>query len=146
MKRNIIFSLLFFYAVNLSAQNTLSLPKKAALRSFILPGWGQFYTKRSFEGVIFSGLTVISVASTVIVYYKAQHYYKLHESNFEERDFVRAHNLYNKYQNYISTTNILLTTSVFIWMYNVIDAYLFAPKGDVKLSINKQGATVSFKF
>ena len=112
---------------------------KAGIRSFIFPGWGQFYSERKTSGMLISLLqfgTIISMVKYVKDYDKAVDEYEkaltIYEKNkktYNLRDTYwnivvdkhnRADDIYNKRQ-------IWMTITCGLWIYNILDAIFFFP-------------------
>jgi len=112
---------------------------KAGLRSFIIPGWGQLYSERKFNGFSFMILEAAAGASFIIA-----------KTRFDNRktDYDLALDSYHNAQTPEETANLqlildesqndmddaesikntVLAVGVGIWAYNLIDALMFFPK------------------
>ncbi len=88
-------------------------PTKAALRSAVIPGWGQFYNGKKFKGFLLGGLTLLSFG------YTARKYYDMYSnpSNTTTSSFLGA-----------------LILNIAVWGYTIadafVDAYLYGFKAE----------------
>ncbi|NPA80123.1 MAG: hypothetical protein GXO29_03635 [Thermotogae bacterium] len=82
-------------------------PTAAALRSAIIPGWGQFYNGAPLKGIFLGGLTLLATSYTAYRY-----------------ALMRSAGEYS----YELTTNFLaaLIVNVAVWGYTVADAFVDA--------------------
>jgi hypothetical protein len=88
-------------------------PTKAALRSAILPGWGQFYNGRKIKGFVLGSLSLASLTYTLVKYSE----YRKRGDNQGVSEFLGA-----------------LIINVSIWGYTsadaFVDAYLYGFKAE----------------
>lgn len=92
-------------------------PTNSALRSLILPGWGQLLNEQPTKVLIFAGAEAISIGTAFIMYSKAN-------STYDEYEEKRTDALYDDYSSQIDTANMFVYLSAGIWVWNVVDAYL----------------------
>ncbi len=104
-------------------------PLNAAIRSAILPGWGQCFNGQKIKGYIIGGLTGLTLCSSVLMYNEAQKTYDKYLTKG-----VKDDPLYEEYSKQIDQTNILIFLTVSLWTYSVIDAYLVGTKKYGKLT------------
>ncbi len=79
-------------------------PAQAALRSAIIPGWGQFYTGNAAKGMCLGLLTLAATSYTLYRYYVMR----------EEESY-----------SYSATTDFLaaLILNIAVWGYTIADAF-----------------------
>jgi hypothetical protein len=97
-----------------------------AWRSLILPGWGQFYNKDDFKGLLFTITGVLSAAGTISSYINYTRKYDEYntETNLEmiEEKYQSANQEYQRFSGLIRVT-------AGIWALNLLDAVIsFDPK------------------
>ena len=114
-------------------------PQGAMARSFMVPGWGQFYSDEYNSGVIFSSLEA-SLLSAVLVSYLSYNksvkgfksYTKLYEESSEQVEFDEYRELANseweKHKLYNSAMIYTGITAGSIWVVNGIHAYIVGPR------------------
>ncbi|MBN1384599.1 MAG: hypothetical protein JW983_06965 [Elusimicrobia bacterium] len=98
-------------------------PTNSALRSLLLPGWGQVFNSQRTKGYIIAGAGVASIAAAVVCYTNAQSTY----DEYEETE-LKSHPLYEDYCDEINTANIFVGLSAAVWIYAVVDAYVVSKK------------------
>lgn len=115
---------------------------KAAIRSLVFPGWGQYYSERKASGIAVSFLQFSSVVGTFVAhneysdaidkYNSSLKTYELNKMHFELRDkywqdVVKKHDqvedLYNK-------RDLWIWIAGGVWLYNFLDSMLFFPSFD----------------
>ncbi len=118
-------------AIRLSPK-TLHSPSKAALRSAILPGWGQIYNKRWWKLPLVYG----GVASLIWIYNFNNNYYKEFLTEAQLREEGKPGN--PDYKNasdagiiavkdfYRRNRDLTILSMVAFWGINIIDAYVDA--------------------
>ncbi|RKX27626.1 MAG: hypothetical protein DRP45_00590 [Candidatus Zixiibacteriota bacterium] len=129
---------------------------KAALRSMVLPGWGQRYSGEKTKSFVFSFLMLGSAAAYLIT----DHNFDIKVSRFEQRrneydDAVaagesnaslraRLEALTNAQDDAYDMENTRLAAGgavAAVWVFNVLDALLFSPKDNATFSV--KGLTVA---
>ena len=83
----------------------LKSPTKAAFRSAVFPGWGQFYNGKKIKGVFLGGLSFASLTYTFLKYYE----YREKGDNRSVSEFLGS-----------------LITTVAVWGYTSADAFVDA--------------------
>ncbi len=116
-----------FMSVSLvSAEGTYTFNSKssgnAALRSLMLPGWGQFFNEQPTKGFIFAGAELIAIGTAFMMYSGAN-------STYSDYETKRTTALYDDYSSKIDTANMFVYLAAAIWAGNVLDAYLSADSG-----------------
>jgi hypothetical protein len=121
---------------------------KAALRSALLPGWGQFYSGEKTRGVILSTLGYGAALTTVIAelrYQDREDKYEAALSDYQAAKSIEERNrlqlvLEDRHQKaYDAETlkrNLLVVTTA-VWAYNIIDALIFFPDQKVDLQVGE---------
>ncbi len=97
-------------------------PGNAALRSLMLPGWGQFFNEQPTKGFIFAGAEIVAIGAAVMMNSSANSVYSDYETQ-------RTQTLYNSYSSKVDTANMFVYAAAAIWVGNVIDAYFSADSG-----------------
>lgn len=100
-------------------------PSNAAIRSAVVPGWGQYFNGDKTRAGIVAGAEAALIVSSVIMYSKADSTY----SDYERKG-VPDDPLYDEYKSQKKTADILLGLAIAGWVYNIVDAYLFSPYTD----------------
>ena len=93
----------------------------AALRSMVLPGWGQLYKKDKRKGVVFLSLWGAGVIGSVVSHSKMQNAKDayLAETNSE---FIESK--YDTYNAWFKRRNNLMIASAAIWVLSYFDAII----------------------
>lgn len=96
-------------------------PINASLRSLVLPGWGQVFNQQKTKGYIIAGATLLSLTAAIVMYNKANDTY----SEYEDKG-IPDDPLYDDYSKELDTSRIFGYLTAAIWIWGVVDAYLFA--------------------
>lgn len=112
---------------------------KAGLRSLFFPGWGQYYSDQRGRAALLSlstlGVGVASLIADGDYRKKRDDYFQAQtdlanavtaEEILQLRDLVREKN--RQAYNAETTRNVLIGTTVGLWVYNLIDAVIFFPE------------------
>jgi len=123
-----------------------------ALRSLLVPSWGQFAAHRKVPGFIFLGATVIALSNagrTQSVYQNAQDNYL---NAGPGSDFDGLFKKYDKAASDRNTASYILGT---VWLANVVDAFFSKPPEPRQanraipptfgLALSPSGATIIFR-
>lgn len=110
--------------------------RKAALRSLVFPGWGQFYDDDKLRGVIISAANIALIATTSLAfneYNQSQNALDRAVKNFEtamteENSRIVQERLAEAQDDYDFRKTMILVTASF-WAYNVLDSILFFSSG-----------------
>lgn len=100
-------------AYNFKAQ----IPMNAALRSLLIPGWGQFFNEQPTKGLILVGAEAVAIGGAFMLHSKAN-------STYEDYEQKRTDTLYDDYSSQFDTANMFVYLSAAIWAWNVVDAYI----------------------
>jgi hypothetical protein len=93
-------------------------PGNAAMRSALVPGWGQAFNQQDVKGALLFATTVGALVGSVVRYNTARHSY----DDYKERG-QKDGSLYNDYQDQRTQSFILGGVALFLYSYGVIDAY-----------------------
>ncbi len=95
----------------------------AAIRSAVMPGWGQRWNEQKTKGWIVFG----AFAATV---FGAFYYLNKSESDYDsyKKLGARDSSYYDDYERDLNTSRIFGIAAVLIWAYAVVDAYIVADK------------------
>jgi len=107
--------------------------KNAAIRSALLPGWGQAWNEQDQKGWIVFG--VFAVSAGLAFYFKNEA-----EKSYDKYSMIGAPagSEYDNYKTNLDTATILGTVAVLTWIYAVVDAYLVADKQEKKYIKNNK--------
>jgi hypothetical protein len=111
---------------------------KAAARSMLIPGWGQYYSGNRFKGVLMGLSSIAGVTAAWIAddnYNRKYDDFKDAEDDYRAaasiEESLRLKDLMNdkrrKAYDAETTRNTFLGIAVGIWAYNVLDAIVFFP-------------------
>ena len=114
-------------------------PLGALWRSAVFPGWGQFYSEKRNTGIAFpsvEGLLASLLLYNVYKYSKSvenmQKYSNLYHSSTNEEDVINYRNESQTYwQQHIDMNNAIISlakSGSIIWAFNVMHAYMVAPR------------------
>jgi hypothetical protein len=113
---------------------------KAALRSLVLPGWGQRYSERPASGWVFSGLYIASLAGLGFTHYQYEtklddYNHALDRYNMESMYFEREAKAWaevtaahSDLDDAFNTRRVLLYTVGAIYLVNMLDTVVNFPK------------------
>ena len=96
-------------------------PVNSALRSLILPGWGQFFNLQETKGYIVAGTAFVTVIGSYVLYSKANKTYEDYENLG-----IKNSSLYSDYETQQNQAMIVSILAVGTWIYAVADAYITA--------------------
>jgi hypothetical protein len=92
----------------------------AAMRSLILPGWGQYYKGEKTRGVVLMGVWGAAAVGTALASLRAD---RARQAYLDEPDPDRASNQrYDTWNTWFKVRNNLLLGTVGIWAYSYVDA------------------------
>jgi len=102
------------YQVDLQAKT----PRNAAVRSLLVPGWGQMFNGQPYKGVALFLATGGALAAGLAVEDKADGTYRDYSAKGVPGDA-----LYDDYKREKNQSTFLLATAAGLWIYAVVDAY-----------------------
>lgn len=112
--------------------------RNAAVRSTLLPGWGQFFNQQDIKGYIIAGGAVAALGSGYLAFRQAENTYDDYE-----KAGLRNGSLYNDYESQQQQAFTLTAAGALIWIYGIIDAACYgAHVADTALT-NREGFTVA---
>ena len=92
----------------------------AALRSALLPGWGQFFNRQSFKGEVLGTIFFASLGGYL---------YFTGVANKDYRDYetkgLRSDSLYSDYETHQRQASFAVGLAAGTWVISVVDAYIF---------------------
>ena len=101
-------------------------PIGAMVRSAILPGWGQFYSRSYFRG----SLTVLGVGSSVVGALLAQRSFSNRYNAYATYASLNPHDEAGVFERYdyanqrYKLRTFFMYTGIGIWVYSLIDSYV----------------------
>lgn len=95
----------------------------AAVRSLILPGWGQWYNSQDLKAYVLGGLVLCGAGMTYYCYSKANSTYADYEKTGIKND-----PLYADYESQINQATSLSLITAGLWVAGVVDAYITADR------------------
>jgi hypothetical protein len=115
----------------------------AAVRSLVLPGWGQYYNEQTKKAYIMFSATMFSLFCGIYFYNQSEQTYK----KYEEKGLVESY-LYKDYETQLNTANVFFVLSAISWGYNIVDAYINGEKYRKKYwsGFENNKFVVKFKF
>ncbi len=93
----------------------------AALRSMILPGWGQVYKGEKRKGLILSGLWGLGIAGSMITHFAGQ---DAEDKYLAETNPAQIGSRFNRFNKFHKLRNNLLLFSAGVWLFSYVDTIL----------------------
>jgi len=100
-------------------------PVNSALRSLILPGWGQQFNGQKTKGYVITGAALLTLAGSYMLYTKANNTYDDYQNQG-----IKNSTLYDDYQAQSNQAMIASLLCAGVWIYGVVDAYIFGKDND----------------
>ncbi len=141
-----ITAILFFISFSVSAQteelgDSIFVMKKspwgAVLRSAVLPGWGQIYTKNYWKAPVIwvaGGILIYNWKRNNDLYYDYRRYYAQGLVSKSVRD------------NYRDSRDMYAVYTILAYMLNLVDAYVDAHLFDFDVSSGQNSGQFNIKF
>ena len=104
----------------------------AALRSAVMPGWGQGWNGQKTKGWIVFGVFAVSLFGAFYYLAKADGDYVTYE-----RVGARNSSYYDDYEKDLNTSRTLGCVAAAAWIFAVVDAYFVAKKESKKYAFEK---------
>ncbi len=114
-------------------------------RSMVIPGWGQFYNREPVKGGIIVGLELALAGAAVATHFLGAS----KQSEYSASDFAlkypeldpdqlsqKAQELRSDAESYYGARNILIYSAIGVYLYNILDAYLFGTDGEADLNLD----------
>jgi len=123
---------------------------KAMVRSFVFPGWGQFYRGDKLRGIVITGTQLALGAASLLAvneYSQSQNALERATQNFQREMTVENANIVDRrlaeaQDDYDFRNTVLIITGAF-WLYNLVDSFLFFPSDNLYLDIQTKNSAVS---
>lgn len=93
----------------------------AALRSMVLPGWGQLYKGERTKGWALAGLWGLNASAVVVAHLQAE---RSRNAYLDETNAAEVAARYDTYNSWHRARNSLLLGAAGIWLYSYVDALL----------------------
>ena len=126
--------------VSLAEESVVLRSKSGAVfRSALIPGWGQFYNREPVKGGIIVGVEAALIGAAVAMHFLgAADEDKYTDSNFALKypDLgpvelgQKAQELRQSAEDFYELRNIFIYSAVGVWLYNILDAYIFGIDGE----------------
>lgn len=111
----------------------------ATLRSFILPGWGQFYKHQRKKGYVVGAAFLTSVAATgVSAYLEKKH----HDEYLDSINPTEIEENYQTYNDWHKRRQFFVISTLSIWAVGVLDA-LWSPYPQTRVAVGDGRLSVS---
>jgi TolB-like protein len=123
----------------------------AVFRSTLIPGWGQFYNRQSLKGGIIVGAEAALIGAAVAMHFLGRSDQdKYTDSNFVLKYpgltaaelGVQAQELRESAEGFYELRNIFIYSAIGVWLYNILDAYLFGIDGEKEAGLEITPTTV----
>jgi hypothetical protein len=123
------------------AQETSETPPQkpapsSLMKSLVLPGWGQIFEKRYFEGIFFLSAEIFCLAEILTYNHKGNYYYKKYQSADNSADVGRFRDLTEQYDK---KRNIFILVAAGVWALNLLDVYFIVKSKSSQLQLNIEG-------
>lgn len=119
----------------------------AALRSMVIPGWGQYYKGQDRRAGLFAGLFGLTAGGAIFYHFKMESARDRYEDAVSVAD---AERLYGTYNRYYRTQNGLAQGALVVWVASYLDALITpAPRiddGRFGLTAQPNGFTLRVTF
>jgi TolB-like protein len=126
--------------ISLAEESVVLRTKSGAIfRSLLVPGWGQFYNREPVKGGIVIGTELAMIGAAVAMHLLGQS----DENKYTDSKFAlnypdltpaelgeKATALRESAQDYYQARNIFIYAAAGVWLYNILDAYLFGVDGE----------------
>ncbi len=143
-------------ATSLAIQMTPKTRFRAALRSLVLPGWGQYYSDKHSRKMLFAFSEIVALSGVLTNHLLYES--KLNEFHEALRDYQQAFDIttietarrriessHKSLTHYHKLRSQWTTASIIIWAFNIAEASIFPPIRPAYVR-NGYGATLSFQF
>ena len=97
-------------------------PMGALLRSVVFPGWGQFYNRKYFKGVVVFGAETTFITLAAIEWSRMSK----HKKNFQNPNYPDRYWEFEQFQFYEDRRNLFLWITAGIVFLSMFDAYVDA--------------------
>jgi hypothetical protein len=97
------------------------IPLSPEVKSFLVPGWGQWAQKRRVPAVLFAALEAGAITTAVVYAVRGSHAYQRYQDATTEEDAVRWR---EETMRLDRARNVSIVASAAVWGLNVLDAAL----------------------
>lgn len=119
----------------------------AALRSMVLPGWGQLYKGQDRRAGLYAGLFGVAASGAVLLHFRMRSAQDRYEEAVSPAD---AERLYDSYNRFYRARNGLAQGALIVWLASYVDALVTpAPRSEESgfgLTANPDGITLRLTF
>jgi len=122
-------SSLFAESIELNLDFSGKPEVNAALRSMLMPGWGQYYNKQPEKAWIVFGLFGVCLAGAFYYNNKAFSSY----DKYKNYGMIES-KYYDDYESQYLTSQIFTFAAIGVWIFGIIDAYAVSKNGTVSAS------------
>jgi hypothetical protein len=137
MRKSIVFIFAIVLLINIASPSfgdiSLDLsgenPSLAALRSALIPGWGQAYNNQPTKAWVTFWLFAAATGGTI--YFNSDATKKYNE--YKSKGLVNGDD-YDKYKTDVKTSEIFLAVAIIFYVFAIVDAYLMVDKHSSKLT------------
>lgn len=126
--------------VSLAEESVVLRSKSGAVfRSVLIPGWGQFYNREPVKGGIIIGAEAALIGAAVAMHFLGA----ADEDKYTDSNFAlkypglsplelgqKAQELRESAEDYYGLRNIFIYSAIGVWLYNILDAYIFGIDGE----------------
>lgn len=126
--------------VSLAEESVVLRSKSGAVfRSVLIPGWGQFYNREPVKGGIIVGAEAALIGAAVAMHFLGA----ADEDKYTDSSFAlkypgltpvelgqKAQQLRESAEDFYELRNIFIYSAVGVWLYNILDAYIFGIDGE----------------
>ncbi len=96
----------------------------AAMRSMVLPGWGQLYKKEKRKGLVLTGLWTAGLIGTAVAHFARNN---AEDTYLAETDPARVDARFDDFNRLHKIRNNLALFSAGVWLFSYLDAILRKP-------------------
>lgn len=118
-------------------------PINSAVRSALIPGWGQQFNRQKVKGTLFFVTFVTSTFGAIHLYSKSQDSYDEYKARGLKDDA-----LFNDYEDQRAQAEVLGGFALLLWAFSITDAYrnaynpLYSQRVHMELAANTDGPEV----
>ncbi len=132
-----------YYSIDFSVHS----PQNAALRSALVPGWGQLFNQHKVKGSLIMATTAVTAIAAVSLYGQSRDSYDDYKSLG-----VKGSSKYDDYSRQYTQAAFLGGVTLALWTFAVIDAYrnaynpLWSTQADnqIQVAADSTGAQVTW--
>ena len=121
---------------NLTLQN--SYTSSSIMKNMVLPGWGHFNSGNTTKAILLTSVSSVLLGSSIYYTIKTN---DLHNQYLSESDTDLIADKYNDYNASYKTRNILLASYAVVWIYSILDVWLFSSDEFINVEISQVGTS-----